>query len=67
MDVGDIPAEEVIAQAKEKLEFDWKFKKDDFSYYQKLADAAYELGYVDESVDVESLFDLTFVEGVVTE
>ncbi|WP_227939579.1 ABC transporter substrate-binding protein [Alkalihalobacillus deserti] len=66
-DVGDVPAEEVIVKAKEKLEYDWKFKKDDFNYYQQLADAAYELGYVDEPVDVETLFDLTFVEGVVTE
>ncbi|XJZ27312.1 ABC transporter substrate-binding protein [Bacillota bacterium Lsc_1132] len=63
--VGDVPAEQVIAQAKKKMVFDWKFNEKNFAGYQKLADAAYELGYVNKKVDVKSLFDLSFVKGVV--
>ncbi|TWI57940.1 ABC transporter substrate-binding protein [Halalkalibacter nanhaiisediminis] len=65
--IEGVAAEDVIAQAKEKLSFDWQFTSDDFTYYQELADAAYELGYVNQEIDVESLFDLTFVEGVIKE
>ncbi|TKD71845.1 ABC transporter substrate-binding protein [Pseudalkalibacillus hwajinpoensis] len=63
--VEDVPPEEVIAKAKEKMVFEWQFNKEDFQYYQQLADAAYELGYVNKKVDVQELLDLTFVEGVV--
>ncbi len=62
--VGNIPAEQVIAKAKEKMVFDWKFNNGNFSEYQQLADASYKLGYVNKKIDVKSLFDLTFVKGV---
>ncbi|MBH0229201.1 ABC transporter substrate-binding protein [Halobacillus yeomjeoni] len=66
--VGNVQPEEVIAKAKSKMTFEWKFDEEDFSYYQQLADAAYELGYVDQKVDVkQDLMNLSFVEGVVKE
>ncbi|WP_246944906.1 ABC transporter substrate-binding protein [Bacillus pinisoli] len=66
-DVAGVKAVDVIAQAKEKMVFDWQFSQSDFDFYQQLADVAFELGYVDQEVDVSSLFDLTVVEGVVKE
>ena len=65
--VGDYSPEEVIIKAREKMNYDWQFIDDDFEYYQQLADASYELGYVDEKIDVKTLFDLDVVEGVVRE
>jgi NitT/TauT family transport system substrate-binding protein len=63
-DVEDVPAEQVIAKAKEKMTYDWQFDEDDFEYYQQLADAAYDLGYVDKKVDVQKLMELSVVDGV---
>lgn len=63
-EVGDLSAEQVIAKASEKMTYEWQFDNDDFDYYQKLADAAYDLGYVDKEVDVKKLLDLSFVDGV---
>ena len=63
-DVEGVPAEQVIARAKEKMTYDWQFDENDFEYYQQLADAAYDLGYVDKKVDVKKLMDLSFVDGV---
>jgi ABC-type nitrate/sulfonate/bicarbonate transport system substrate-binding protein len=63
-DIGDVAAEDIIKKAKENLTFGWQFNDDDFVYYQQLADAAYNLGYIEKEVDVKSLFNLDFVEGV---
>ncbi|MCQ6277289.1 ABC transporter substrate-binding protein [Bacillus sp. V3B] len=65
--VGDLPADQVMAKAREKMDFNWKFTNDNFTYYQQLADTANDLGYVKQEVDVKSLFDLSFVEGVIEE
>ncbi|MDC3417538.1 ABC transporter substrate-binding protein [Aquibacillus salsiterrae] len=62
--IGDTVAEDIIKKAKENLTFSWEFNDDDFVYYQQLADAAYELGYIEKEVDTKSLFNLDFVEGV---
>ncbi|WP_283152566.1 MULTISPECIES: ABC transporter substrate-binding protein [Bacillales] len=63
-EVEDVSPEEVIAKAKEKMTYEWQFDDDDFEYYQQLADAAYDLGYVDKEVDVKKLMDLSVVDGV---
>lgn len=65
--VGDLSAHQVMAKAREKMDFNWKFTNDNFTYYQQLADTANDLGYVKQEVDVKSLFDLSFVEGVIEE
>lgn len=63
-EVEDLAPEQVIAKANEKMTYGWQFDDNDFEYYQKLADAAYDLGYVDKKVDVKNLMDLSFVDGV---
>lgn len=55
---------EVIATARQRMRFDWRFAESDFSYYQSLADAARELGYVKQRVAVRGLFDLRLLAEV---
>jgi hypothetical protein len=59
----------VIAKARETFTYDWQFKQGDFEYYQQLANAVYQLGYIDEPIkDVKKkLFNLDVVKGVVKE
>jgi ABC-type nitrate/sulfonate/bicarbonate transport system substrate-binding protein len=63
--VEDYSPAMVVEKARENMNYDWQFSSGDFEYYQLLADSAYELGYIDQKLNLETLFDLTVIEGVV--
>lgn len=63
--VEEYSPSKVVEKAREKMNYDWQFSNEDFEYYQLLADSAYELGYIDQKLNLETLFDLTIIEGVV--
>lgn len=68
-EVGGVSPEQVIAKARETFTYSWKFEPSDFDYYQQLADAVYQLGYIDEPIkDIKKkLFNVDVVKGVVKE
>lgn len=54
---------QVIAAARKEMTFGAQFTASDLSFYQKLTDADYKLGYIPKSFDVKKIISTKFVNG----
>ncbi|TWI54689.1 ABC transporter substrate-binding protein [Halalkalibacter nanhaiisediminis] len=55
-------ATEVMEKALANQHYEAEFSEEDFAFYQELADANHRLELIDEPFDIQSIFNLTWVE-----
>ena len=53
---------DVVAKARERLGWDWKFSKGDKAFIQRLMNYSYKLGYIRKPLKAQQLLDTRFID-----